>query len=145
MFTYRLGAFTGGAAGTAFGSAFKATRTAAAGGPQQVTDIAVPAGATRLTVTIGNASDPAAGTWKAVVDLFAIPSGSTSYSYSDVYAQPTLGGVTVADPTAAHARGSSWSAVATATPGAAPAAGRLLQGFVQVKAGPAVIGQAEVD
>src|ERR671933_2262437 len=117
MFTYRLGAFTGGAAGTAFGSAFKATRTAAAGGPQQVTDIAVPAGATRLTVTIGNASDPAAdldlflfdctsgtctlakqsagstanetvtvadpaaGTWKAVVDLFAIPSGSTSYSY----------------------------------------------------------------
>ena len=43
------------------------------------------------------------------------------------------------------ASNTDWTANAAATPGAAPGLGRILQGFVQVKAGSVVAGQAEVD
>ena len=53
--------------------------------------------------------------------------------------------MSITDPPAAHANGASWSATASATALAAPASGRFLQGFVQVKSGTVVLGSAEVD
>ena len=94
-------------------------------------------------VTIAN---PVAGTYTAVVDDFAVGgSGTTQYDYSDVYALPTLGAITTNDTAANHPGGSSWSADAKVTPLGQPGAGRILQGFVQVTSGGAVVGSAEVD
>jgi len=180
-FTNRFGAFTGGAVGTALGSAFADRPTIAAGGPQQTYTVDVPAGATAISAKIGNASDsaadldlflfdchtgtcvqaakstsgtaeefvsvanPAAGQWKVLVDPFAVPSGSTAYDYLDAVQAPGFGSVTITDPAAAHAHGTSWSATASAKALAAPASGRFLQGFVQVKSGSTLLGSAEVD
>jgi subtilisin family serine protease len=180
-FTNRFGTFTGGAVGTALGSAVATRPTIAAGGPQQVYTINVPAGSTSISARIGNASDqaadldlflfdchtgtcvlksqstsgsanefvssanPAAGTWKVLVDPFAIPSGSTAYDYLDLVANPAFGSVSISDPAAVHANGTTWSASASVTANTAPAAGRFLQGFVQVQSGSSVLGSAEVD
>lgn len=179
-FTNRFGTFTGGAVGTALGSAFSARPTIAAGGAQQQYTISVPAGSTSISARIGNASDnaadldlylfdchtgscvlraqstsgsaneavyvanPAAGTWVALVDPYAVPSGSTAYDYFDLVANPTFGSVSITDPAAVHANNSTWSASASVTANAAPAAGRFLQGFVQVRSGSSVLGSAEV-
>jgi subtilisin family serine protease len=180
-FTNRFGSFTGGAVGTPLGSAAANHNTIAAGGAQQQYPLTVPAGSTRLTAQIGNASDtgadldlyvfdchtgscvlrgsgtsgsanefvsianPAAGDWIVLVDPFAVPAGSTTYDELDVVANPGFGQVSVTDPAAAHANGSTWSAPASVTATAAPAAGRFLQGFVQVRSGSTVLGSAEVD
>jgi hypothetical protein len=176
-FTNNYGAFTGGAVGTALGSAFRA-RPTIANLAQTVSTVVVPAGSTSLTARIGNPSDaaadldlfvyrpdgslagqsadgdseeavtvanPAAGTWFVLVDAYAVPSGSTAYDYLDVFANGVFGAVSVTDPAALHANGSSWSATASVTANSAPAAGRFLQGFVQVKSGSVVLGSAEVD
>jgi subtilisin family serine protease len=90
-------------------------------------------------------ANPAAGTWIVLVDPFAVPSGSTTYDESDVISNPTFGSVSVTDPVASHPNGSTWSAPASVTPATAPANGRFLQGFVQVRSGPNVLGSAEVD
>jgi subtilisin family serine protease len=90
-------------------------------------------------------ANPAAGLWKILVDPFAVPSGSTTYDELDVVSNPAFGAVSVTDPPAAHANGSTWSAPASVTANTAPAAGRFLQGFVQVRSGSTVLGSAEVD
>jgi hypothetical protein len=180
-FTNRFGAFTGGAAGTALGSAGEHHATIAAGGAQQQYPLTVPAGSTQLTAQIGNASDtradldlylfdchtgscvlaasstgssanefvsvpnPAAGAWVVLVDPFAVPAGSTTYDEFDVISNPAFGQVSITDPPALHANGSSWSATASVTPAAAPASGRFLQGFVQVTSGATVLGSAPVN
>jgi hypothetical protein len=90
-------------------------------------------------------ANPAAGTWVALVDPYSVPSGTTAYDYFDVFANPSFGSVSISDPAALHANGSTWSAMATATANAAPASGRYLQGFVQVVSGSSVLGSAEVD
>src|SRR5262249_51220951 len=64
-FHNRFGAFTGGAVGTALGSAFRAHPTIASGGPQQTFTVNVPAGSSAISARIGNASDAAAD-----LDLF---------------------------------------------------------------------------
>jgi hypothetical protein len=92
-----------------------------------------------------SSANPAAGLWKILVDPFAVPAGTTTYDELDVITNPAFGSVSVTDPVATHGNGSSWSAPASATPAAAPAAGRFLQGFVQVKSGSTVLGSAEVD
>jgi hypothetical protein len=185
LFTFKnlFGAFSGRSIGTAVGSAHDATPTVHAGDPQQQTAISVPAGATNLTVSIGNASDPnadldlylfnctvtpcvqaassagssateavsvsnpAAGTWVAVVDLFAIPSGTTTYAYEDIYSKPNLGSITSSEGTVntTRAHNQTWTATATATATSVPTAGRFLKGSVQVvtSAG-AVLGSAPV-
>ena len=40
------------------------------------------------SVTIAN---PAAGTWVVLVDGFAVPAGTTTYNYVDVFANPAFG------------------------------------------------------
>jgi hypothetical protein len=80
-------------------------------------------------VTVNN---PAAGTWVALVDGFAVPAGTTTFDYVDVFSGPSFGAIQIADADAARAGGASWTVTGTVTPGAVPAAGRVLYGNVQV-------------
>ncbi|MEA5367816.1 S8 family serine peptidase [Amycolatopsis sp., V23-08] len=82
------------------------------------------------SVTVAN---PAAGIWVALVDGYAVPSGTTEYDYLDVFTNPAFGSVAVTDPVAAHASGSSWTVPGTVTVTAPPAAGRTLRGQLTVK------------
>jgi hypothetical protein len=91
-----------------------------------------------------SSTNPAAGLWIVLVDPFAVPAGSTAYDYVDVFANPAFGSVSITDPPALHANGATWSATASVTANAAPAAGRFLRGFVQVRSGSSVLGQAQV-
>jgi subtilisin family serine protease len=82
------------------------------------------------TVTIAN---PAAGLWMVAVDGFAVPSGSTTYSYLDVFANPGFGTVSITDANALRPAGASWVVPGAVTVLGAPAAGRVLLGNVQVR------------
>jgi hypothetical protein len=88
-------------------------------------------GTAEESVTVGN---PATGSWIALVDPFAVPSGSTSYTYSDSLSNPTYGGVTVpANSATPRAAGESWSFNATGTANTAAGAGRFLRATVAVR------------
>ncbi|HEX2774290.1 MAG TPA: serine protease, partial [Micromonosporaceae bacterium] len=82
------------------------------------------------SVTINN---PAAGQWKVVVDGFAVPAGTTTYNYVDVFANTAFGSVAVTDANAVRAAGASWTVPGAVTANAVPAAGRVLLGNVQVR------------
>ena len=82
------------------------------------------------SVTVPN---PAAGLWKVLVDGYAVPSGSTAYDYLDVFVNPAFGEVSVTDANALRPVGSSWTVPGSVTASAAPAAGRVLLGSVQVR------------
>ncbi|MGH3127447.1 MAG: pre-peptidase C-terminal domain-containing protein, partial [Gaiellaceae bacterium] len=82
------------------------------------------------SVTIAN---PAAGTWAVLVDGFNVPAGTTTYSYVDVFANGAFGTVSVTDADALRPSGTSWTAPGSVTANAAPAAGRVLLGNVQVR------------
>ncbi|WP_432845898.1 S8 family serine peptidase [Amycolatopsis sp. CA-161197] len=81
------------------------------------------------SVTIQN---PAAGEWIAVVDGYSVPTGTTAFDYLDVFVNPSFGGVTVTDPVAAHASGTTWTVPGVVTASAAPGAGRVLRGRLSV-------------
>jgi hypothetical protein len=59
-FTNRFGAFTGAATGTALANSFASRPTVAAGGPPQLYTLDVPAGSSRISARISNASDASA-------------------------------------------------------------------------------------
>jgi hypothetical protein len=82
------------------------------------------------SVTIAN---PAAGTWVTLVDGYAVPSGSTTFNYVDVFTNPAFGSVAVTDANALRPAGSTWTVPGTVTANSAPAAGRVLLGSVQVR------------
>jgi subtilisin family serine protease len=82
------------------------------------------------SVTIAN---PAAGLWRVLVDGFAVPAGTTTYNYVDVFANPAFGAVAVTDANALRPAGAVWVVPGTVTANAAPAAGRVLLGNVQVR------------
>ena len=82
------------------------------------------------SVTIAN---PAAGTWVTLVDGYAVPSGSTTFDYVDVFTNPAFGSVAVTDANALRPAGSTWTVPGTVTANSAPAAGRVLLGSVQVR------------
>ncbi|HEX4972545.1 MAG TPA: pre-peptidase C-terminal domain-containing protein, partial [Steroidobacteraceae bacterium] len=82
------------------------------------------------SVTIAN---PAAGAWRVVVDGFAVPAGTTTFNYIDVFVNTTLGSVAITDANALRPAGSSWTVPGTVTALSAPAAGRVLYGNVQVR------------
>ena len=77
-------------------------------------------------------SNPA-GTYTILVDGYAVPSGSTTYNYVDVFAHSKFGTVAVTDANALRPAGSSWTVPGTVTANTAPAAGRVLLGAVQVR------------
>lgn len=81
-------------------------------------------------------SNPAAGSWHAVVDPFAVPSGSTTYTYTDSLANPAYGSVTVpANVSTARVSGATWSFTATGTALTAAGTDRFLRAIVAVKEG----------
>jgi hypothetical protein len=82
------------------------------------------------SVTITN---PAAGEWRVLIDGYAVPDGTTTYNYVDVFVNTAFGSIAMTDMDALHAGGSSWTADATITANAAPAAGRVLLGNIQVR------------
>jgi hypothetical protein len=82
------------------------------------------------SVTINN---PAAGDWIVLVDGFAVPAGTTTYNYVDVFTNPAFGAVSVTDANAVRPAGSSWTVPGSVTANSAPAAGRVLLGNVQVR------------
>ena len=94
------------------------------------------------SVTIAN---PAAGSWVVLVDGYAVPSGSTTYKYVDVFTNPAYGSVSVTDANALRPAGSSWTVSGAVTANQAPAAGRVLLGNVQVRSDSNVlVGSSEV-
>jgi len=82
------------------------------------------------SVTIAN---PAAGLWRVLVDGFAVPAGTTSYDYVDVFANAAFGSVSVTDANALRPAGSSWTVPGSVTANLAPAERRVLLGNVQVR------------
>jgi subtilisin family serine protease len=82
------------------------------------------------SVTLNN---PVAATYIALIDGYSVPAGTTTFNYVDVFVNPAFGSVAVTDANALHASGSSWTAPGTVTVNAAPAAGRVLLGGVQVR------------
>jgi hypothetical protein len=93
------------------------------------------------SVTIAN---PAAGTWVVLVDGFSVPSGSTTFNYVDVFANSAFGTVSVTDANALRPSGSSWTVPGSVVANAAPAAGRVLLGNVQVLTGTTLVGSGDV-
>jgi hypothetical protein len=82
------------------------------------------------SVTIAN---PAAGNWVVLVDGFAVPAGTTTYKYVDVFVNTAFGNIAFPDETnQLRAAGASWEALGDITVGTAPAAGRVLLGQVRV-------------
>lgn len=93
-------------------------------------------------VTVAN---PAAGTWIALVDAFAVPAGTTSYAYLDVFGGPSFGSIEVTDADQERPANATWTVPGTVTPGAVPAAGRVLFGNVQVRTNTgALVGSGDV-
>jgi hypothetical protein len=82
------------------------------------------------SVTIAN---PAVGNWLVLVDGFAVPAGTTTYNYVDVFVNPAFGSVSVTDANALRPAGSSWIVPGSVVANTAPAAGRVLLGSVQVR------------
>ncbi|HEX6936027.1 MAG TPA: pre-peptidase C-terminal domain-containing protein, partial [Actinomycetes bacterium] len=94
------------------------------------------------SVTINN---PAAGAWKVLVDGYAVPAGTTTYNYVDVFTNAAFGSVSVTDANALRPAGASWTVPGSVTAAAAPAAGRVLLGNVQVRTDADVlVGQGDV-
>jgi hypothetical protein len=94
------------------------------------------------SVTIAN---PAAGNWLVLVDGFAVPAGSTDYNYIDVFTNAAFGSISVTDANALRPSGSSWTVPGSVTANAAPAAGRVLYGNVQVRTDTNIlVGQSDV-
>jgi hypothetical protein len=94
------------------------------------------------SVTIAN---PAAATWLVLVDGFNVPAGTTTYNYVDIFANPTLGSVSVTDSNAPRPNGASWTVPGSVTAGAVPETGRVLLGAVNVMTDDGVkVGSNEV-
>ena len=90
-------------------------------------------------------ANPKDGTWVALVDGYSVPSGSTTYSYTDVFTNPTFGAVAVTDADALRPAAGSWTVPGSVTAKAAPAAGRVLLGAVQVRTdGNVLVGSGDV-
>jgi hypothetical protein len=91
------------------------------------------------TVTVTTALN--AGAWKAVIDPFAVPAGTTTFTYSDAFSKPTAtayGTLTTAASSAtptARASGASWTFDVTATANQEAGTGRFLRGTASVRLG----------
>ncbi|MEP6694145.1 MAG: S8 family serine peptidase [Chloroflexota bacterium] len=82
-----------------------------------------------------------AGAWKAVIDPFAVPAGTTTFTYSDAFSRPTASAygtmttpATSAIPTT-RASGATWSFDVTAQANTAAGTGRFLRGTASVRLG----------
>ena len=82
------------------------------------------------SVTVNN---PGPGKYRVVVDGYAVPAGSTTYQYVDVFTNSAFGAVSTTDTNVVRPAGESWTVPATVTAKLAPAAGRALLGTVEVR------------
>jgi hypothetical protein len=102
------------------------------------------------TVNVTTALNP--GAWKAVIDPFAVPAGTTTFVYSDSFSKPAATAygtlTTPASSATATPRGSgeTWTFDITATATEAAGTGRFLRGAASVRlgAGGPVLGTAFV-
>jgi subtilisin family serine protease len=78
-------------------------------------------------------SSPTVGTWLALVDPFAVPSGSTTYTYTDSFANPVYGSVTTPPDGASRASGATWSIAASGRANRAAGTDRFLRASVSVR------------
>ena len=92
-----------------------------------------PVGAESVTV-----KDPAAGTWKIVVDAAEVPEGEVRYAYLDVVLNPAYGMVSAVDMPQERTSGArwmstahSWIAPAAHEPGRTPYLAVLVEGTLQ--------------
>ena len=81
-------------------------------------------------MTINN---PAAGNWVVLVDGFAVPAGTTTYNYVDVFVNTAFGSVSITDANALRSTGTTWVVPGTVTAASAPSSGRVLLGRVEVR------------
>ncbi|GAB3508878.1 S8 family serine peptidase [Amycolatopsis cihanbeyliensis] len=94
------------------------------------------------SVTIPN---PPAGQWVIVVDGYAVPAGTTEFSYLDVFSGAAFGSVSVSDEHALRPAGAQWTVQGTVTPRATPAEGRVLLGTVEARTDAGVlVGSGDV-
>lgn len=77
--------------------------------------------------------NPAAGTWIVLVQGYAVPEGTTTFSYLDVFSGETFGAIAVTDSDAVRPAGGEWTVNGTVTAGTTPAQGRVLLGNVEVR------------
>ncbi|HTE66665.1 MAG TPA: serine protease, partial [Candidatus Binatia bacterium] len=101
------------------------------------------------SVTITTALN--AGAWKAVIDPFGVPAGTTTFTYSDAFTRPTASAygtlTTPANAPTARAAGATWDFDVTATANLEAGTGRFLRGTASVRLGSAtgpVLGSAFV-
>ncbi|SFQ34438.1 Subtilase family protein [Amycolatopsis arida] len=93
-------------------------------------------------VTVAN---PAAGDWRVVVQGYAVPAGTTTYEYLDVFSGPGFGSVSLSDTDALRPAGAQWTVNGTVTANTAPTAGRVLLGQVEVRTdGGVLVGSGDV-
>jgi hypothetical protein len=95
-------------------------------------------------VTINLPANFAGDTFRAEIDGYAVPAGTTAFDYSDTFLKAGLGTLGVTDASAVRPTGATWTATATAKALASPGTGRFLQGFVQVRSGTVTLGQGEI-
>jgi hypothetical protein len=115
-------------------------------------DLSVFLGATRVGLAADGDSEeavsipnPAAGTYRVVVDGYAVPAGTTQYDYQDVFLSPALGTMTVPATVLNLANGATASVTGSVTAAAAPAEGRSLFGeMALVTDEGAVVGRGTV-
>ena len=97
-----------------------------------------------VTVAINATTNPT-GAWTVLVDGFAVPAGTTTYKYVDVFANAAFGSVSVTDANALRPSATSWMVPGSVNANAAPAAGRVLLGNVQVRTdGNVLVGSGDV-
>jgi hypothetical protein len=94
--------------------------------------------------------DPAPGTWKVVVDAFAVPSGSTSVAYLDAVLNPAYGAVNATDLPQERKPGDrwlvqvgTWLQSSAAAGGRTPFAGLLVTADVNDEAVPVALMELE--
>jgi subtilisin family serine protease len=114
----------------------------------------VPAGSGTTSTAIESVtvSNPAPGLWRAEVDPFGVPAGTTTYTYSDSFTRPTASPYgTLSTPTNAatsRAAGATWTFDVTATALQPAGEGRFLRGSAQVRLGSStgpILGSATVE
>jgi pre-peptidase len=90
-------------------------------------------------------SNPAEGTYTITVDGFAVPAGTTSYDYLDVFFAGALGTITVDEAPFSLANGGSHTVTGTVTANQGVAEGRSLFGAMNVvNESGAVLGTGDV-
>jgi hypothetical protein len=78
------------------------------------------------------ATNPAAGTWKIVIEPFSIPSGKTTIKYRDIFTHRAFGAIKSADRSVERESGQKWKGQINIRKQAMPVGRRYLAGVIEV-------------